>query len=674
MFEPGSQLGRYEIQRRIGRGGMGAVYVAHDPVLGRMVAIKVFTGDLDVSDARERFTREARAAAALSHPNIVTVFDFGSFDSQPYIVMEYVAGETIAGLIRRKEPVTMTDKLRWMEELVAGAGYAHRMQLVHRDIKPANLIIDRTGRLKILDFGIARMLGIASKTSVMIGTPGYMAPEQIAGGPVDHRADQFSIGVVFYELLTYTEAFPGDTWPVITHKILNDDPVPVERLAPDVGPEIIGIMVRTLRKTAAERYPDSEALRQAINRVRRELSSNAPWNAPTVLTGPDVPSAGTGSRGTGSERRRQDDAVSVAQLTPPPDPRRPDREALARRRTALIEEALQRARALLAQGQLEAALDACQQALAFDETHPGALDLEAEINVAIGLREHARAAATTKETPLHESPSADKTSLADAVTRLEEKPRTALQVPAPAPGVSTPRRTPAPIPPTVAPVVTQPSQPPVGGGTVAPAAKAPAKAPAAKAPAPAATKAATPRPDFTTTIATLQARLSSGFSPLAKAMRDKPNVWLAAGTAVLLVVVAVIGGLKMFGSGSVSAPAPTGSVVIDAAPWGTVTSIESASGAAQPLPADAATPVMLTLPPGDYRVTLAGPSPETPPQQVTFRVDAGAQAAAPLVRFQVLTPEEYFEEYLASPVVPAGGATAAPIESTPPPVRTGATP
>jgi hypothetical protein len=615
MFEPGSQLGRYEIQRRLGRGGMGAVYVAHDPVLGRMVAIKVFTGDLDVSDARERFTREARAAAALSHPNIVTVFDFGSYDSQPYIVMEYVAGETVAGLIRRKEPVTMTDKLRWMEELVAGAGYAHRMQLVHRDIKPANLIIDRTGRLKILDFGIARMLGIASKTSVMIGTPGYMAPEQIAGGPVDHRADQFSIGVVFYELLTYTEAFPGDTWPVITHKILNDDPVPVERLAPDVGPEIIAIMVRTLRKTAAERYPDSEALRQAINRVRRELSSNAPWNAPTVLTGPDVPSAGTGSRGTGSERRRQDDAVSVAQLTPPPDPRRPDREALARRRTALIEEALQRARALLAQGQLEAALDACQQALAFDETHAGALDLEAEINVAIGLREHARAAATTKETPLHESPSADKASLADAVTRLEEKPRTALRVPAPAPGVSTPRVQ-APLPPPMA--------------------------------APAVRKA------------------TPGFSSLVtKAMRDKRIV--VGLVAALVLIVAAVAALMRFGP---VGPVATGSVVIDAAPWGTITSIESEGGAPQPLPTDASTPVFLTLPVGDYRVTVAGPSQNSQPQQVNIRVDAAAHVVAPLVRFDVLTPEQYFEEYLASPSV-AGSASAAPIEPAQPPAQTG---
>jgi len=206
MLEPGTQVGRYEIQRRLGRGGMGTVYVAHDPVLGRMVAIKMFAGDLDMPDARERFAREARAAAALSHPNIVTVFDFGEFAAQPYNVMEYVPGETMANVIRRKTPITIADKLRWMEELCAGAGYAHQMSLVHRDIKPANLMIDRSGRVKILDFGIARMLGIASNTAVMIGTPGYMAPEQQWGSDVDARADQYSFCVAMRAALAIDKA------------------------------------------------------------------------------------------------------------------------------------------------------------------------------------------------------------------------------------------------------------------------------------------------------------------------------------------------------------------------------------------------------------------------------------------------------------------------------------
>src|SRR5262245_25408625 len=126
------------------------------------------------------------------------------------------------------------------------------MSVVHRDIKPANLMIDRSGRLKILDFGIARMLGIASNTSVMIGTPGYMAPEQITGDPVDHRSDQFAIGVVFYELLAYSEPFPGDTLPAITHRILNEQPRPLLGLIADVTPEVAAIVDQALQKNIAE--------------------------------------------------------------------------------------------------------------------------------------------------------------------------------------------------------------------------------------------------------------------------------------------------------------------------------------------------------------------------------------------------------------------------------------
>ena len=247
MLQPGTQVGRYEIQRRLGRGGMGTVYAAHDPVLGRMVAIKVFLSDLDLPDAAERFTREARSAAALNHANIVTTHDYGEFSSQPYIVMEYIQGETLTEIIRRKAPVSPAEKLRWIEELCTGVAYAHQVGVIHRDIKPTNLMIDRSGRLKILDFGIARMLGsFASHATALIGTPGYMAPEQILGGTIDYRSDLFSIGVVSYELLSYAEAFPGDTLPTITHRILSDEPVPL-----------------TSPRPAAQRLSSTESIRNA---------------------------------------------------------------------------------------------------------------------------------------------------------------------------------------------------------------------------------------------------------------------------------------------------------------------------------------------------------------------------------------------------------------------------
>jgi serine/threonine-protein kinase len=380
MLQPGSQIGRYEIQRRLGRGGMGTVYVAHDPVLGRLVAIKVFATDLDLPDAAQRFAREARSAAALNHPHIVTVHDFGDVESQPFIVMEYVQGDTLADIIRRKAPVSLTDKLRWLEELCSGAAYAHRSGVLHRDIKPTNLMINRSGQLKILDFGIARMIGTLSpKATALVGTPGYMAPEQILGEAIDHRADLFSIGVVCYELLAYTEAFPGETLPTITHRILTQDPVPLAQLVPTVHPELIALVDRALRKNPTERFDDVEALKTALSRIRRQLENDSAWDAaaPTVIV--ERPGAGVSKRGTGSMRQPVPDSVSVAELTPPPDPQRLDREAIARRRTEQIEAGLDRSRRLLEAGDANAALEACAQALTIDATNSAALQLEQTI-------------------------------------------------------------------------------------------------------------------------------------------------------------------------------------------------------------------------------------------------------------------------------------------------------
>ena len=598
MLEPGTQVGRYEIQRRLGRGGMGTVYVAHDPVLGRMVAIKMFAGDLDVPDARERFAREARAAAALSHPNIVTIFDFGEFASQPYIVMEYVPGETMANLIRRKPPITIADKLRWMEDLCAGAGYAHQMSVVHRDIKPANLMIDRSGRVKILDFGIARMLGIASNTAVMIGTPGYMAPEQITGEPVDHRSDQFSIGVVFYELLAYAEPFPGDTLPMITHRIVHEEPTPIEQLVPDLNPEITAIVRQAMRKRAAERFKDAETIRIAIARVRRQYESDEDFSRPTRPLGFDTSTTSGVNRGTGSARRRSNDAVGVAQMTPPPDPRRTDREALAKRRTTQVEAAITLARTLLGEQKLEEALDACQQALTLDETHAGALELEEEIQTALRIREGIEIAAddsmdsalTTATDPssLPTGLLASRLLDSQAVTRAHEQAFVVTGLPrASSEGPLT-----APRPTSAVATVTAPTQP------------IPAVAPAVAG-----------RPTFA------------------------PTKWVGVGVAA--IAAAAVAAFMMLGG----TPA-TGFAVIDAAPWATITEIRNEGGVLQPLPSPASTPVSLALPAGTYQISLTGPPPQSKKEIVTVRVSADQTIVAPVTRFQSLTVEEYFDEYL----------------------------
>ena len=385
MLQPGTQFGRYEIQRLLGRGGMGTVYVAHDPLLGRMVAIKIFLSDLDLPDAADRFAREARAAAALNHANIVTIHDFGEYSSQPYIVMEYVPGETLADVVRRKAAVALSEKLRWIEDLCAGAAYAHQVGVVHRDIKPTNLMIDRSGRLKILDFGIARMLGGTPSPSAtgVIGTPGYMAPEQIVGGSVDHRADIFAIGVVSYELLSYTEAFPGENPHAITHRIVSGDAPPLAQAMPSAPPELLEAIERALNKEAAERFPDAESMRAAISRVRRTVEEDPGLDAAgSPRRGSAQPATNVSRPGTGSVRQRRPDVAGVAELTPPPEPRRPDRELLARRRAAQIEASLTEARALLHAGDLDGAMEACVQALTLDDTHADALDVEDTIKLA----------------------------------------------------------------------------------------------------------------------------------------------------------------------------------------------------------------------------------------------------------------------------------------------------
>jgi serine/threonine protein kinase len=320
MIEPGHRIGRYEVQRRLGRGGMGTVYLAHDTLLRRLVAIKLFLGELDVPEAHERFVREARSAAGLNHANIVTIHDFGELDSQPYIVMEYVLGETLAEKISRKPLVPLLEKLRWMDDLCAGVAYAHEAGILHRDIKPSNLMIDRSGRLKVLDFGIARPLGtLATSRSAFAGTPGYMAPEQILGLTVDERSDLFSIGVVCYVLISYIEAFPGDTVPTVTHRVLNERPPSLATILPGIDPELAAVVERALEKSVADRFPQAKTMRQALDRVRRRLELCG-GEVPTIARVARAASPADNGEG-GSVGLSARSGSDVALATPPPDPR-----------------------------------------------------------------------------------------------------------------------------------------------------------------------------------------------------------------------------------------------------------------------------------------------------------------------------------------------------------------
>jgi serine/threonine protein kinase len=329
-----SQIGRYEIKSLIGRGGMGNLYLAHDPNTNRLVALKLLNATLDSLELRERFAREARALAALNHPNIVNIYDTGEFEDSPFIVMEYVRGETLAEMIKRRATLSISQKLKLMAELCAGLAQAHEAGIIHRDIKPANLMVDQQGRLKILDFGIARVaegnrtrVGLPlTQVNMMIGTPGYMSPEQIEGGEVDHRSDIFAVGAVCYELLSYDEAFAGTNTRQIESSVLRGQPVPLATVVPGLDPEIDEIVLRALKRDPNKRYQDAATFERALERVRSRMGdAPAPPRRPTP---PPPPGARVKSREARAEAAYQR-AVAASQGGAPDAAKRFAVEALA---------------------------------------------------------------------------------------------------------------------------------------------------------------------------------------------------------------------------------------------------------------------------------------------------------------------------------------------------------
>jgi serine/threonine protein kinase len=271
------RVGRFKIVGKLGQGAMGEVFRAHDPVLGRDVAIKVVAGKLsDDERARERFLREARSAAQLNHPNIITVYDFGEEQGRAYMAMELLEGADLRELLAQSRIRSLEDKLALMEQILDGLAFAHAKGVVHRDLKPGNVHVLPNGQVKILDFGLARRAEDGAATGVVMGTPYYMAPEQAQGGRATARSDIFSLGAMFYEMLSGKRPFAGPAIPAVLFAVVHREP---EALSPDLPPGLAAVVTRALSKGPDLRYADAAEMLQALRAVRARGEIEAPASA-----------------------------------------------------------------------------------------------------------------------------------------------------------------------------------------------------------------------------------------------------------------------------------------------------------------------------------------------------------------------------------------------------------
>jgi non-specific serine/threonine protein kinase len=280
----GKTVSHYKILEKIGEGGMGVVYRAEDTKLKRFVALKFLPSHLTTErDAVERFQREAQAAAALNHPNIITIHDIGEYEGQVYMAMEHVAGRTLRALLDEK-PLSLSRCLDIAMQIAEGLSKAHEANIVHRDIKPENVLVSSDGRAKILDFGLAKLHGLTkiTKEASTLGTVYYMSPEQTRGEDVDQRSDIFSFGAVLYETVTGQLPFQGDHLAAVSYAILTDTPPPLRRFNNEVSDDLERIVFKALSKSPDERYQHVSDMLVDLRRLRNELQTGQSIQTPAV--------------------------------------------------------------------------------------------------------------------------------------------------------------------------------------------------------------------------------------------------------------------------------------------------------------------------------------------------------------------------------------------------------
>ncbi len=299
---PLQRIGHYRVDRVLGSGAMGVVYLAHDEAIDRQVAIKtihpyLLHGEYG-TEWLARFRQEVRAAGRCLHPNIVTIFEYGEQDDAPYIVMEYVQGRELSGYLKEHRRLSLVNGLDIIVQVLQALAHAHASGVVHRDIKSGNILLLADGQAKVSDFGIARLdtaIGM-TQSGVALGTPSYMSPEQIQGYEVDRRTDLFAVGVVFYELLTGVRPFMGRGTTELMYKVMNDSPRPVTQVNPSLPIELDALFDKALAKLPEQRFQDADEFIAALKVLRQEaIKAVDDGLTATQATPTNLPEASSGA-------------------------------------------------------------------------------------------------------------------------------------------------------------------------------------------------------------------------------------------------------------------------------------------------------------------------------------------------------------------------------------------